>query len=218
MFDANLINYSNSNNERYGGANWDNATASTFTNGIGQVWNDVSGATAQNQFNSVEAQLSRQFNSAEAEHQRQFEEHMSNTAHQREVADLMKAGINPLLSSGAGASTPTGSSAASAPASATAGGAQGGFLGLIMKAANVAIAKGLEAKFTHSAMRAADNHELITQKVRSLAAQEQYYSARASRLGSLFSKDDHGPQPAYYHHKVTDEDVDKALASLFGSR
>lgn len=217
MIDANLINYSNSNNERYGGANWDNATASTFTNGIGQVWNDISGATAQNQFNSVEAQLSRQFNSAEAEKQRQFEEIMSNTAHQREVADLKKAGINPLLSSGAGASTPTGSSAASSPASATSGGAQGGFLGLIMKAANVAIAKGLEAKFTNSAMRAADNHQLITQKVRSLAAQEQYHSARASYYNRFASRSDDAPSSPS-RRVVSDEEVDKALAALFGSR
>lgn len=58
----------------------------------------------------------QQANSAasdQAVRQMNFQADMSNTAHQREVADLRAAGLNPVLSArgGSGASTPTGASA-----------------------------------------------------------------------------------------------------------
>jgi len=56
--------------------------------------------------------LSNLFGANSASRQMAFQERMSNTAHQREIADMRKAGINPILSvtGGHGASQPVGTS------------------------------------------------------------------------------------------------------------
>lgn len=51
------------------------------------------------------------FNSAEAQKSRDYQTQMSNTSHQREVEDLKRAGINPVLSANGGAQSYSASSA-----------------------------------------------------------------------------------------------------------
>ena len=120
---------------------------------VGRFRNNLSGTTANNLFNSAEAEKVRAFNSAEAAKDREWQEMMSNTAFQRQVADMTAAGFNPASLNGDGASTPQGSRAgSSSAASASPVHSRSGIAQIAAQALKVALFK----KFSHSAMAAKD--------------------------------------------------------------
>lgn len=73
----------------------------------------MGGSAASSAANIYMQNKTNKQNQAMAREQMDFQERMSSTAHQRQVEDLRKAGLNPVLSANSGASSPVGASSTS---------------------------------------------------------------------------------------------------------
>lgn len=184
-------------------------------------------AQANSAFNANQAKLQRdwteqmtakqmQFNSAEAAKNRQWQEMMSNTAHQREVRDLMAAGLNPVLSAmnGNGAAVGSGATASAslgsgskADADTSTSGAIANLLGSILSAQTALQSANINAR-TQEAV--ADKYTAMEHIVAQIAAaagiQQAGIHAGATRDAAAMSSS----ATRYAAGQA-------ALASMFGS-
>lgn len=74
------------------------------------MFGEIAAAVGGGVMNGILQDMTNRQNRAMASDQMDFQKEMSNTAHQRQVKDMMAAGLNPKLSGtgGSGASSPAG--------------------------------------------------------------------------------------------------------------
>ncbi|WNK13755.1 MAG: DNA pilot protein [Microvirus sp.] len=163
------------------------SSLSSIGNSVAQVASAAAASSINENtrnFNHEEAILQNERATAESQRNRDFQANMSNTAHQREVADLRAAGLNPMLALGGGASSPGGSAASSSQASSNASGDTAGAIGRVGDSLNEGFKLALNAKQTDQQVKQTDSNIMLNQSNAALNAAKAAESVANTRRTS----------------------------------
>lgn len=172
---------------------FDRDTLSSIMTKANNVYNSAQSAKAFEQSVAM-SDRNNAFNAQQVQNQMNFQERMSSTAHQREVKDLLAAGLNPVLSANGGASSPSGSSATADTSTASLKaqmamqqmqvGAQ-----LKMNEQNIASAQKM-AKWSNNLQRELGYAGLANQEaIANIGAGASMYAANASSSAARYGAD-----------------------------